>query len=204
MSEQSTWFVCRVTLDCSQQMDVLRYIMTCKQYRTAYIIHDKDVALAEDVGKEYTDYSVTEEGEKRTYVFGQPKPVHAHVLIKTPRKLTEKGFTTRFAGYVNMLICHDPVESAFYLTHDTFKSKDKAKYSFDDIKGDMDMIKELRKDAKADDFVQSIKEYRDALECSSGSPVGAVQHLVNTGKRDAIKSIMSHPYFYKTFCTEEV
>lgn len=197
-SPQYVWFVARIRADDEKQMEVYRYLHYAKQYRCISILHDHDLALSEDVGKKYTK----PDGTQAVYSLGDPKPAHYHMIIKVQRKITVRGMQGRFGGYVMPQKCGDPVESAFYLTHDTFMSKDKYKYSRDKIEGDIDMYNDLIKTAKTEDFAHNIRAYRDALECCSGSPVGAIDYLLKMGDVQTVKNIMSHAYFYKTFCTE--
>ena len=197
-SPQYVWFVARIRADDDKQMQVYRYLHSSPQYRCISILHDHDKALPEDVGKEYTK----PDGEKAVYALGDPKPAHYHMIIKVQRKITVKGMQGRFGGYVMPQKCGDPVESAFYLTHETFMSKDKYNYSRDKVEGNRDMYNDLIKSAKTEDFAYNIRAYRDALQCCSGSPVGAIDYLLKMGDVQTVKNIMSHAYFYKTFCTE--
>lgn len=198
-SPQFVWFVARVSADDAHQMQVFRYLHEAPQYRCISILHDRDIANSEDVGKHYTK----SDGTKAVYALGDPKPPHYHMIIKVQRKITVRGMQGRFGGYVMPQKCGDPVESAYYLTHETFMSKDKYKYSRNKIEGDLNMYNDLIKAAKTEDFANNIRAYRDALDSCSGSKVGAIEYLLKMGDVQTVKNIMSHAYFYKTFCTEE-
>lgn len=199
-SPQYVWFVARVTLHSETQMQVFRFLQCSRQYRIIWALHDKDVALSEDVGKEYTKI----DGTKGKYVLGEPKPAHYHLIIRVPRKITEKGMNERFAQYVHFKKCGDPVESAFYLWHNSFKAKMVGKYLYDEsiVKGDLDMYKDLTKSVRSEDAAHCIRAYRDALQACYGNHVAAVEKLVESGDMSTVKNIMSHAYFYKLFCTE--
>lgn len=199
-SPQYVWFVARVTLHSETQMQVFRYLQTAMQYRVIWALHDHDVAIAEDVGKEYQKT----DGTKGVYSLGESKPPHYHLIIKVPRKITEKGINERFAQYVHFQKCGDPVEAAFYLNHNTFKAKAAGKYLYDVdiVHGDIDMYKDLTKSGRSEDAAQCIRAYRDALKSCNNNAVAAVEKLVESGDMSTVKNIMSHAYFYKLFCTE--
>lgn len=199
-SPQYVWFVARITAHIDTQMQVFRFLQSSRQYRIIWALHDKDVALSEDVGKEYTKA----DGTKGKYTLGEPKPAHYHLIIRVPRKITEKGMNERFAQYVHFQKCGDPVEAAFYLWHNSFKAKLSGKYLYDEsiVKGDLDMYKDLTKSGRSEDAAHCIRAYRDALQACNGNHVAAVEKLVESGDMSTVKNIMSHAYFYKLFCTE--
>ena len=130
---------------------------------------------------------------------GDRKYPHYHMIIKIPSKLSAETFSKRFGNYVNFLVCGDSKEYARYLTHETFTSRDKYKYSRNDVSGDIALYHDLMVSAKDDDTCDIIDRFSDLVNFCNGDKVLAVKMLCATHDITAVKSIMSHAYFYEKF-----
>lgn len=193
---QSVWMCARFALWSDTQLEVFRWLVSDAQYRCVYILHDRDTADSEDVGKEYhMDADIV-----KTYALGDPKPPHYHMIIRIPKKLSAETFSKRFGKYVNFQICGDPSDYAFYLTHQTFASKHKYQYNESDVCGDVAMYKDLIKTNFGDDVCATILQFTDAVRRANGDQQKAVALLCREGNAHVLRSVMSHGYFYANFC----
>lgn len=191
VAKQSVWMCAVIQCDFSSQMDVFRWIMQDKQYRACYIIHGRDIVEEERV-------RVLSDGSETLLLKGSLKPEHIHMIIRIPKKLTADTFSKRFGCYVNFQLCADPSEYARYLTHNTFDSQDKARYSPAEVDGDMTLYSELTQISQSDDIASHVSRFFHFAEmCGDFSTT--VHQISDAGDVDLLRSIMSHAYFYKAF-----
>ena len=162
-------FRCVAQCDNAGQMSVVRWLLSDVQYRVCGIVHDKD------------------EGKKP----------HVHLIVKTPQKLTANTMVKRFGGYVHFELVRDPFECARYLTHETFMSQEKHRYSRSEVFGDDEYYQQLMKDAG--ETLNNCAEWAELLAESNGDLKDAFALAVSRGRTALVKSIMSHGYFYEKY-----
>lgn len=189
---QSVWMCAVIQSDFPNQMDVFRWLLQDDQYRVIYILHDRDAVEEEHTRKMPDD-------TERLMKVGDLKIPHYHLIVRIPSKLTAETFSKRFGSYVNFQICGDSKEYARYLTHETFSARDKYKYSRELVKGDMSMYHDLMTGAKDDDICDVISRFSDAVAMCNGDKSLAIQYLCGMHDIIAVKSVMSHAYFYEKF-----
>lgn len=189
---QSVWMCAVVQSDFPNQMDVFRWLLQDNQYRVIYILHDRDTVEEEHTRKMPDD-------TERLMKVGDLKIPHYHIIVRIPSKLTAETFSKRFGSYVNFQICGDSKEYARYLTHETFSARDKYKYSRELVKGDMSMYHDLMTGARDDDTCDVIARFSDAVAMCNGDKSLAIQYLCGKHDITAVKSVMSHAYFYEKF-----
>lgn len=191
-ARQSTWMCAVVQADFQEQMDVFRWLQNDTQYRIIWILHDHDTVEEEHFRK-------MPDGTEKKLEKGATKFPHYHIIVKIPSKLSSETFSKRFGSYVNFQVCGDSKEYARYLTHETFSARDKYKYSRDDVSGDMSLYHDLMVCAKDDDTCDIIERFSDMVNLCNGDKALAVKMLCATHDISAVKSIMSHAYFYEKF-----
>lgn len=191
-ARQSTWMCAVVQADFREQMDVFRWLQNDNQYRVIWILHDHDLAEEDHIRK-------MPDGSEITLRKGERKFPHYHLIIKIPSKLSADTFSKRFGNYVNFQICGDSKEYARYLTHETYSARDKYKYSRDNVSGDLAMYRDLMVGAKDDDTCDIIERFAELVNLCNGDKALAVKMLCTLHDATAIRSIMSHAYFYEKF-----
>lgn len=179
-----------IQCDFPNQMNVFRWLISDSSYRCIYITHDKDIIL------ESRDRQL-EDGTIQHLNVGDLKPPHIHIIIKLSNRLLPETFSKRFGNYVNFLACADSREYARYLTHETFGSQDKARYDRAEIQGDLDYYFSLV-NTSADSSNDVIRRVCHAAEIC-GSRQSALDMLIQNHDVYAVKSLMSHAYFYNCF-----
>lgn len=191
-SRQSVWMCAVIQSDFPNQMDVFRWLCKDDQYRVIYILHDRDIVEEEHVRKMPDD-------TEKTMKVGDLKIPHYHLIIKIPSKLTAETFSKRFGNYVNFQICGDSKEYAHYLTHETFSARDKHQYMRNQVKGDLSLYHDLMTGAKDDDTCEVIARFSQAVSLCDGDKAFAIQYLCGQHDITAVRSVMSHAYFYEKF-----
>lgn len=182
--------------DYVNQMDVLHWILNDSQYRAFAILHDRDIH--EHDGERVSGIT----GETVDYKSGDVKAPHYHLYVKLPRKLAAATFSKRFGNYVHFQICADPIENARYFLHETFDSRAKAHYDRSELQGDTALAAEYLKSAADDDSLSICRRFLEAVEDNTGDECAAVRALIASGDLAAVKSVMSHPYFYSRFLSK--
>lgn len=191
-ARQSVWMCAVVQADFPEQMDVFRWLQTDNQYRCVWILHDHDFTEEEHRRK-------MPDGSEVTLKVGDKKYSHYHIIVKIPSKLSAETFSKRFGNYVNFQVCGDSKEYARYLTHETFSARGKYKYSRDEVCGDMALYHDLMVSAKDDDTCEIVERFSELTNLCNGDKALAVKMLCATHDISAVKSIMSHAYFYEKF-----
>lgn len=191
-AERGLLFCFVAQCDISNHMDVVRWLETDPRYRVIYILHDRDIHEKDGVYKR--------DSGDIPYKAGDRKRDHIHGIVKVGSKITARTLTKRFGGYLHFQLCHDPAEYAAYLTHSTFDSRDKAKYQLSELRGDRALYDQISDDAQAQlDLSATVAQVCMYLRTSSKP----VEEMVKAGDNVALKALMSHSYFYATFCSDE-
>lgn len=178
---QSKAFIAVAQVDQPMHLEVLDWLKTDPQYRTLYILHDRD---------SYSDGDTIPEDKK----VGDLKPPHYHIFVLAPRKIAAHTMTKRFGCYLHFLLCADPFEQIRYMTHSTFLSRDKFHYSLSDLKGDITLLDDFNAHPDILDVCSRIVEYSNS--CSRQD---AVRSILIEGDKQALYSLMSHSHFYDKF-----
>lgn len=147
-AKRSQYFTMMLYPDCEEHCRILEYIKAHEHItKYVYILHDKDVWHEDDEEDEKEDdVELNPRGE-----IGSPKKPHWHVLIKTKMRSVPKS-VAKFYGLKCVLKCNNPVNYLLYMLHDTLQSKQKAQYSYEELKG-TDELKRLIAQKNAN-FVQ--------------------------------------------------
>lgn len=183
------WFAAIFQRDFFNQMEVYRWIVSHPaEYRQVNILHDRDTCSDDRV-------RILEDGTEQQFHLGDLKPAHYHMILRVPQRVTAKNLSGRFGNYVNFQECNDVTQYALYLTHETFDSQAKYRYSRESIMGD----KSLYYDAvdapvvPVTDIIQRFLWYQDRYG------EGALAAAVDAGDEKLVSSVLSHAYFYKHF-----
>lgn len=189
-SPQSTWMCCIIQVDFPLQMSVFRWLVHDRQYRCVWIYHDRDIAEDDRV-------RVFPDGTEQQINKGDLKPIHIHMIIKLPRRMTAESFSKRFGNYVQFQVCADPAEYARYFLHKTFDSQDKVEYFPDCVCGDSTLYCELTAIRQDDDICGNVNTFIRLVDLC-GDFNSAVQQICSAGDAPLLKSVMSHAYFYNS------
>lgn len=184
------WFVAVIQSDSHEQMEVFRWIVKDRQYKCIWILHDRDT-----YEEEYT--RTMPDGTEKLFEAGAIKPAHYHIIVHTPLNTYAKTLSKRFGNYVNFLECRDRINYAFYLTHDTFDSRNKYHYSPEDVCGDSELYRQLTK--SFDEPCTMCREWADTLAVCEMDGAQAVQFLCALNRNDVVKFVMSHAYFCEKY-----
>lgn len=144
----SCWFLAVVQADYPSQMDVLRWIEQDATYTLIYILHDRDTYTeteieehAEKDEKGLSLHYITRkngDGTMSQYRAGDVKPAHYHALIGVSHKMRASTLYKRFCNQLFFAIPQkefgDRVEACRYLTHESFRARDKYKYPRSDVR----------------------------------------------------------------------
>lgn len=182
--KRGIYFAFVAQLDESHQMDVVRWLQGDAHYRVCTIVHDHDT---------YSENDGIPEGR----AVGDVKPAHVHGIVRVGSKITAGGMKKRFGGYLHFILLEDPAEYAEYMIHNTFRSRDKYKYSPDMVMDDVSLWQELRGTCFDDDCVQTVRRVKAYLRDTADS--GLIDNVLKHNDVAALRSIMSHAYFYSKF-----
>lgn len=211
---QSCYFVAVMQADYPEQMDVFRWLLRDKSYCVVAILHDRDRFAADEIPEGTTKTRKNGDGTQSEFKMGDVKPPHYHVMIKLSHKTTVKALGKRFCNQVNFRLCGDRWYYAAYLTHDTFDSQQKARYSETElIFSDVTAMPSVNfyQNCRIDADMQSISAIKQAIEYVSfmnkaGAGCNAkdlVQFAIDNDNTVLLRQIMSHAYFYKSFILGE-
>lgn len=191
-AERGLFFCFVAQCDISSQMDVVRWLEKDSRYRVVYIVHDRDIHDKDGVYKK--------DSGDIPYKAGDRKKDHIHGIVKVGSKITAKTLTKRFGGYLHFQLCHDSAEYAAYLTHSTFDSQDKAKYQLSELRGDRSLYDQIADEAQSQlDLSATVSQVCMYLRTSDRP----VEDMVKAGDNVALRALMSHSYFYATFCSDK-
>lgn len=192
----SVHMIAVIQWDYADQMTVFDWILHDKQYRAFAILHDRDIY--EEDGERVSGIT----GETIKHKAGEVKAPHYHLYVKLQKKLSAATFSKRFGNYVHFQICADPLEKTRYFLHETFDSRAKAHYDRSELQGDIALAAEYLKSAADDDSLSICRRFLEAVEDNTGDECAAVRALIASGDLAAVKSVMSHPYFYSRFLSK--
>lgn len=186
-AKRGIYFAFVAQLDESNQMEVVRWLQGDAHYRVCTIVHDHDT------------YSVDDLPDGRAV--GDAKPAHIHGIVRVGSKITAGGMKKRFGGYLHFILLEDPAEYAEYMIHNTFRSRDKYKYSPESIMDDVSLWQELRGTCFDEDCVQTVRRVKAYLHENLRGTIqgGLVDNVLAHNDAQALRSIMSHAYFYSKF-----
>lgn len=172
-SERGVYFAFVAQCDIESQMDVVRWLQNDSRYRVCTIVHNRDK---------------DDEGVK--------KNAHIHGILKVGKKITAVSLGKRFGGYLHFELLHDAAEYAFYMLHRTFNSQTKAPYDKSELADDVGLWCEITDSEHDDDIcgiVSNVLGYKD----SSGNI--SISDMLKNQDALALRSVMSHSYFYNMF-----
>lgn len=186
--KRGIYFAFVAQLDESSQMEVVRWLQGDAHYRVCTIVHDHDTYSADD---DLPDGRAV----------GDTKPAHIHGIVRVGSKITAGGMKKRFGGYLHFILLEDPAEYAEYMIHNTFRSRDKYKYSPDMVMDDVSLWQELRGTCFDEDCVQTVRRVKAYLHENLRGTIqgGLVDNVLAHNDAQALRSIMSHAYFYSKF-----
>lgn len=187
-TQRGVWFGFVAQADISEQMDVVRWLRNDTRYRVVTILHNKDVYEE--------DSTITRDGAEVAVKKGDRKSDHFHGIVRVGSKITAQSLAKRFGNYLHFELLSDPAEYAMYMLHQTFNARDKAKYDYSELLDDVALWDEITEKEREDDVcavVRKVASYRtDSGEIS-------VDDMLTASDAVALRSLMGHSYFYKTF-----
>lgn len=187
-TQRGVWFGFVAQADISEQMDVVRWLRNDTRYRVVTILHNKDVYEE--------DSTITRDGAEVAVKKGDRKSDHFHGIVRVGSKITAQSLAKRFGSYLHFELLSDPAEYAMYMLHQTFNARDKAKYDYSELLDDVALWDEITEKEREDDVcavVRKVASYRtDSGEIS-------VDDMLTASDAVALRSLMGHSYFYKTF-----
>lgn len=187
-SVTSVYFCAVAQSRISSQMDVFRWLLNDSSYRVCAIEHNRDISDSSH------EILLDADGNTAEIKEGDLIPAHWHILIKSSARLADNTMTKRFGGYLHFQICSDPHEYARYLTHDTFRSKDKFQYEQSAVVGDTAFYNELLRRAVTVDQVQIYHRLRIYLD-RCGDNKSAIRYALAHDDIEVVKFAASHAYF---------
>lgn len=187
-TQRGVWFAFVAQADISDQMEVVRWLREDPRYRVVTILHDKDVYDE--------DSTITRNGEEIPVKAGDRKGLHYHGIVRVGSKITAASLCKRFGGYLHFELLSDPAEYAMYMLHATFNSREKERYYYGDLQDDVALWDDVADSERSDDVcavVARVASYRtDSGEIS-------VDKMLETSDAVALRALMAHSYFYKSF-----
>lgn len=187
-AQRGVWFGFVAQADISEQMDVVRWLRTDTRYRVVTILHNKDTYEE--------DSTITRDGAEVAVKKGDRKSDHFHGIVRVGSKITAQSLAKRFGAYLHFELLSDPAEYAMYMLHQTFNAREKAKYDYSELLDDVALWDEITEKEREDDVcavVRKVASYRtDSGEIS-------VDDMLTASDAVALRSLMGHSYFYKTF-----
>lgn len=199
-----------IQADYPEQMDVLRWLQDDSFYTVVVALHDADTYSDDDIPEDENGKCIhtrkNSDGTESQFTVGDCKPAHYHLIVRTSSKIRAGSLIKRFCGAVHFEALHDAQEYARYLTHSTFASREKTQY---------DAEKAIRPHTPATGwkmYCEFMQTQEDADICgiietwvtlTNGlSKSDAVMQLAQMRRVDALKSVMSHAYFYDKILTK--
>lgn len=182
--------------DEQSQMDVLRWLRSDWRYRVVTILHDRDIHDEESIEKLKKRAEKDESLLEDLPNIGDLKKPHYHGIVRISKKITAASFTKRFGGYLHFELLHDSAEYAFYLLHRTFNSQHKTRYDKKELLDDVSLWEEISDSEHDEDLltiVESVLGYKD-----ENGQISVADILKNNDVL-ALRSLMSHSYFYNMF-----
>lgn len=215
-----------VQADFPRQMEVLNWLTSDTMYECIYIAHNHDIYDMEDEEdrKKFVNGIYTRkngDGSESQFRFGDTKPLHYHLVTICPKKIAEKTMMGRFGNYVIFQGVHDIFENIRYLTHETFRARNKWRYQRCEVQGNLETYQHYI--AESQDEISFMKKWNDYMsaarqkcclfcnrsgtsECrawcdiqQSLAPKIAIQAVVDDGDLPLLRSIYAHSYLYKSF-----
>lgn len=208
--------------DYPNQMSVVRWLMSDPLYQVVTIIHDRDIYTPEEVAERAetgTDYitRTNGDGSQLQYRAGDVKPAHVHLLLRVTAKMRASTLSKRFCGQLHFEAVADAPHCARYLLHRTYDSREKAQYSFEELRFSETGVSDCKEWYNSlyggfahgtCDVVGRVQVVREAIAAlrESGEITpdrtdnqALCDELVRIGDSEALGSIMAHAYFYKEF-----
>lgn len=208
--EAPTRFFCAVAqCDFPAQMDVVRWLLQDSAYTCFYIVHNADTYTAEDVQERGKDGIITRtngDGSQSQFREGDKKPAHIHIIVQTLTKMRTGTLTKRFCDQLHFMSCQkeygDRYEAARYLTHESFRARNKYRYKRSEIKyseGEShDSAVSLYSECMQSEdgaLLDDLREFID-IKKQAGDTLQTVHAIIAQGNARAVRRIMSHAYFY--------
>lgn len=188
----SKTFMCVIQQDIDHQMQVFRWLINDPLYQCIYILHDKDVKV-----KNPSPALCKDDEEDRYFDNSERVKPHYHMIVRIPKKCSALTLEKRFGCYVHFMICSDPFDYSYYLTHEVFRAREKHRYDESEICGDMELKDELRCRVGRDvDFCRQWQEY---MNKEKGVIPRACALAVQDGNGALIRQLKSHGYFYEKY-----
>lgn len=208
--------------DYSDQMSVVRWLMSDPLYQVVSITHDRDIYTPEEVAERAetgTDYitRTNGDGSQSQYRAGDVKPAHVHLLLRVSAKMRASTLSKRFCGQLHFEAVVDAPHCARYLLHRTFDSQNKARYEWNELcfsdicktdseqwynslyggfgAGTCDVVGRVM---VARDCIQALRASGE-ISSERSDNQALVDLIVKNGDSEALGSIMAHAYFYKEF-----
>ena len=117
--------------DCTEHMEMLKYLTTRPRYECVWIKHDRDVWTADD-----------EEVINGSYNAGEPKKTHYHIMWKLRDSTTAQAQQKFFGTWVNHVeLISSATSYVAYMLHDTPDSMHKTPYEMYEMQGSERLIK---------------------------------------------------------------
>lgn len=195
-TERSIYFGFVAQADEAQQMEVVRWLQGDSRYRVVTILHDRDKHDQDSIDKLIKRGVSIDELPQ----VGDPKKPHYHGILKTGKKITAASLCKRFGGYLHFELLHDPAEYAFYLLHRTFGAQSKAPYDRSELADDVGLWAEITDSEHDDDICGIVSTVLGYIDCSGNI---SVADILKNGDALALRSLMSHSYFYNMFVNKK-
>lgn len=192
-------FRCVIQTDYEKQMEVFNWLVNCLQYNCVWILHDKDVYTADDMGENGIYTRKNGDGSESQFSPGDLKNPHYHLYLETGVALSERAMEKRFADVLDFQLVADPMYDLLYFTHETFSGRGKYIYPRSDIQGDRVVYEKRVRELKRCSSSAVVLRIRDAFDMFDGNKKQAVSYLCGVNDDDAINSILAHSNFYDKF-----